>query len=146
MNDHLFHDPALKSLEARLAAALPQLSDPDRQTLLYDCAFAAGRRTAAVQTRRWQRASAALATLLVVVSLTLASTRSTGPAAMPTQPAYAAPKYENVGSEASRLMASAPAARSPATGAADGSPYTFDPMHDPVENIMTAFESRLRVE
>jgi hypothetical protein len=146
MNDHLLNDPSLKSLEARLAATPPQLSERDRQSLLYECAFAAGRRAAAVQIRHWQGASASLAALLVGMSLTLGAMRLSGPAAMPTGANHTAPEHDKRGSEASRLMASAPPAHSPPTGARDGSPYTSNPMSDPIENIMTTFESRLRVE
>jgi len=42
MNDHPLSDPALQSLEARLASLPPRLAAGERQELLYRCAFAAG--------------------------------------------------------------------------------------------------------
>ncbi|MDB5390140.1 MAG: hypothetical protein JWM11_5786 [Planctomycetaceae bacterium] len=69
MNGHSLNDPLLQSLEARLAACAPSVSAAEQQQMLYQCAFAAGRHAGARTTRRWQAATAALAALVVAVSL-----------------------------------------------------------------------------
>jgi len=71
MNDDFPIDPALQSLEARLAGLRPKLSEREAQELLYQCAFAAGEKAAARRTRRWQLASAAMVVLLVGMSVPL---------------------------------------------------------------------------
>lgn len=67
MNEDALNDPVLQSLEARLAASVPQLSGAEQQELFYACAFAAGQRTAVRSTRRWQAVTAALG--LAVIGL-----------------------------------------------------------------------------
>ena len=75
MNDDFAIDPALQSLEARLSAVRPKLPDREAQELLYQCAFAAGQKLAARRTRRWQITSAAMAVLLLGVSVSLLNKR-----------------------------------------------------------------------
>jgi hypothetical protein len=65
-NDDMLNDPQLQALESRLAALTPQPSLQEQQRLLYECAFAAGRKAATRATRRWQAAAAVLAILLGV--------------------------------------------------------------------------------
>src|SRR5262245_14749454 len=88
MNDPSFNDPNLQSFEARLAAMTPQESPARQQELLYHCAFAAGRSAGGKTVRRWQAAVAALAVLLVGMSIPLA--RSQMQVAQP-KPEQAAP-------------------------------------------------------
>ena len=71
MNEHMLHDPQLQSLEARLAATPLQLSAGEQQQLLYQCAFAAGKKTSTRSLRRWQTAAAALVFLLLGMSVPL---------------------------------------------------------------------------
>ncbi|MSR60050.1 MAG: hypothetical protein EXS05_20830 [Planctomycetaceae bacterium] len=75
MNEHSLNDPKLQSFEARLAAKVPQLSPFQQQHLLYQCAFAAGQKTAGRSLRRWQAFAAALVVLLLGVSIPLAQDR-----------------------------------------------------------------------
>lgn len=72
MTDPSLNDPQLQSLEARLAAMAPQESPARQQELLYRCAFAAGQSATRGSVRRWQAAVAALALLLVGMSVPLA--------------------------------------------------------------------------
>lgn len=76
MNNDFPIDPKLKSLEARLSALRPKLLDREAQELLYQCAFTAGRKLATRQTRRWQFASAAMAVVLLGVSVSLVKERA----------------------------------------------------------------------
>lgn len=69
MTEHSLNDPSLKSLEARLASSVPSISPADQQQLLYQCAFAAGRRATMRMVRRWQAATAVLASLVIAVCL-----------------------------------------------------------------------------
>ncbi|MEX2176294.1 MAG: hypothetical protein WD872_18170 [Pirellulaceae bacterium] len=75
MNDKPTGDPGLESLAARLAAHAPRLPQPEQDRLLYQCAYAAGQAATARKTRRWQVASAALAVVLVGLSIPAASER-----------------------------------------------------------------------
>lgn len=70
-NNPLLNDPQLQALESRLAVLAPQAPLEEQQRLLYECAFAAGRKAATRATRRWQAAAAVLA-LLLAVSLPMA--------------------------------------------------------------------------
>lgn len=74
MNDDFPTEPGLRSLEARLTAIRPQLSDRDSRELLFQC-LAAGQALAVRRTRRWQMASAAMAVLLVGMSISLVNER-----------------------------------------------------------------------
>jgi hypothetical protein len=65
MNEHPINDPKLQSFEARLAALTPQLSAGEQQQLLYQCAFAAGRKANRRSVRRWQAVAALLAVVMV---------------------------------------------------------------------------------
>ena len=71
MNHHL-DDPALQALEARLAGVMPQVSATERNELLYQCAFAAGRQAANRTVRTWQATAAVLVVLLLGMSVSLA--------------------------------------------------------------------------
>ncbi|HEX7379056.1 MAG TPA: hypothetical protein VF278_18180 [Pirellulales bacterium] len=62
---HSLNDPHLQALEARLANMPPQVSMTRRQQLLYECAFAAGRKSAGRIVRRWQAAAVVLIMALV---------------------------------------------------------------------------------
>jgi hypothetical protein len=107
MNNDSFHDPSLKSLEARLAAAPPQLSERDCQILLYECAFAAGQgaaqRTGAQSTRRWMTATSLLAVLCIGLALRLTTLTGRYESRLPgvvqhrepTQPQWPAPKFDD---------------------------------------------------
>lgn len=79
MSEHRLEDPALKDIEARLAAAAPRLEAAEQQELLYRCAFEAGRRAGLGRVRRWQIATVAAAALCVA-ALILPPARSPGPA------------------------------------------------------------------
>jgi hypothetical protein len=68
MNDQSLNDPLLQSLEARLAAIVPQVSQVEQQQLLYQCAFAAGRQSGIRAVRCWQAASAVLVCLVFGLS------------------------------------------------------------------------------
>jgi len=76
MNHHL-DDPALQALEARLAAVTPQVSATDRNELLYQCAFAAGRKAANRTIRTWQATAAMLVVLVLGMSIPLAQNQWT---------------------------------------------------------------------
>ena len=69
VNDHSLSDPQLQTFEAQLSAMAPQISLKEQQLLLYQCAFAVGRRAGRRTLRRWQATTAAL---VVLVSLGLA--------------------------------------------------------------------------
>lgn len=75
MNEHSLNDAQLQSFEARLAAAVPQLSPIQQQQLLYQCAFAAGQGVAGRSLRRWQVVVAALVVLLLGMSVPFAHDR-----------------------------------------------------------------------
>jgi hypothetical protein len=72
MNEHTLHDPQLQSLEARLAAMPLQVSAGEQQQLLYQCAFAAGKKTSARSLRYWQAAAAVLMISTLGMSVPLA--------------------------------------------------------------------------
>jgi hypothetical protein len=72
MNEYPLNDPELQSFEARLAARVPRVSPVEQQRLLYECAFAAGQRTAGRSVRRWQSAAAVLGLLLLSVAVPFA--------------------------------------------------------------------------
>jgi hypothetical protein len=93
MNEHTLHDPQLQSLEARLAATPLQLSAGEQQQLLYQCAFAAGKKTSTHSLRRWQAAAAVLVVLLAGISIPLARDEwlLATQRAMPPVPAEQAP-------------------------------------------------------
>jgi hypothetical protein len=65
MNSPEFTDPLLQSLEAQLAAAVPQLDADDHQRMLYACAFGAGEHSIRSSVRKWQAASGLLSVLLL---------------------------------------------------------------------------------
>lgn len=65
MNSFEFTDPQLQSLEAQLAASVPQLASDDHQRMLYTCAFAAGAQSARSSARRWQAVTGLLSVLLL---------------------------------------------------------------------------------
>jgi hypothetical protein len=67
-------DPLLEALARRLALVPPRVDAADRDALLYDCGFAAGRESALRVARRWRAAAASMA--LVAVSLGVISTIS----------------------------------------------------------------------
>jgi hypothetical protein len=71
MNEPSLNDPLLQALEARLAALPPQESSARQQELLYRCAFAAGKSSARRAKQRWQAIAAALALMIVAVSIPL---------------------------------------------------------------------------
>ena len=75
MSTNRIDDPTLKAIEDQLAGLTPQLSSAERQDLLYQCAFAAGKQTMTRSLRRWQGAVGALAVLFMSVSLPLATSR-----------------------------------------------------------------------
>src|SRR5687767_2606406 len=76
MNEHNLSDPKLLSLEARLAAMSPRATTAEQQKLLYECGFAAGRRSSARTLRIWQLAAAALVVVSLGLSIPLAQSRS----------------------------------------------------------------------
>lgn len=63
------NDPRLQALEAWLAAVPPQLSTAQQRQLLYQCAFAAGWKSARHTVRRWQAAVAGLIVVLAGLSV-----------------------------------------------------------------------------
>jgi hypothetical protein len=77
MTTNRIDDPALQAIENQLAGLAPQISSAQQQDLLYQCAFAAGKQTMTRSLRRWQGAVAALAVLLISVSVPLANNRWT---------------------------------------------------------------------
>jgi hypothetical protein len=77
MSTNRIDDPALQAIENQLAGLAPQISSAEQQDLLYQCAFAAGKQTMTRSLRRWQGAVAALAVLLVSVSVPLANNQWT---------------------------------------------------------------------
>ena len=68
------NDPVLEALARQLAAAGPTSAAHERDALLYECGFAAGRQSAARSLGRWRALAASLA--LVAVGLGLLSTGS----------------------------------------------------------------------
>jgi hypothetical protein len=88
MNDNPSNDPVLQSLEAKLAAIPPRVSERERQQMLYACAFAAGKKSAAAGVRRWQAACVTLAATLLGLSLMLTHSR---PGTIANHPAAPAP-------------------------------------------------------
>jgi hypothetical protein len=89
MSESRFDDHELDLLAARLAPLAPRLPAHESQELLFRCGFAAGRTAAARQARRWQALSAALAVLLLGLSIPLVQQRFPlawrAPAAIPEQ-------------------------------------------------------------
>jgi hypothetical protein len=73
MNNDRINDPERTGFEARLAALAPQLSQVEQQQLLYDCAFAAGKRKTERSVRRWQTTTAVIGLLLLVVIVPVAT-------------------------------------------------------------------------
>src|SRR4051794_38000534 len=69
------NDPVLQALAARLASVAPQISVVERNDLLYQCAYSAGRSQANRRLRRWQATAAVLGVLLLGINLPLASSR-----------------------------------------------------------------------
>ena len=67
MNDRSL-DPELRSLEARLEAITPRVSAEEQQRLLYDCAFAAGKKRAGAALNRWLAVAGLLAIVWIVSS------------------------------------------------------------------------------
>ncbi len=65
MNDETPGQRELTSLEMRLAAHPPRISQAEKDALLYSCAFAAGRAAGRRVVRRWQMAFTATAALLL---------------------------------------------------------------------------------
>ena len=63
------NDPRLEALAGRLAATPPRLEPADRDALVYQCGFAAGRQSAMRGVRRWSVAAACLAILAGGVGL-----------------------------------------------------------------------------
>lgn len=78
MNTHSSGDAQFRSLEARLAAANPQLSVSDQQQLLYECAFAAGRDAGRKRLPNWQLVATGLMGIVVGLSLSLPLVRDQG--------------------------------------------------------------------
>jgi hypothetical protein len=83
--DARWQSPPVQSLEARLAAAVPQSSAAEQQSILYAAAFAAGRSTAARRTRRWQGAAALLATVALAAWIPWPSLNSIPAGSSPRQ-------------------------------------------------------------
>ena len=71
MNTQSSGDAQFQLLEARLAAAAPQLSPSEQQQLLYECAFAAGRNANRKWLRNWQIAAAGLVGMVLGLGLSL---------------------------------------------------------------------------
>lgn len=70
-NDDNLDDPSLDAVAAQLAALRPSLSAASCDRLLYQSAFAAGKRAAATPARRWRAVSAVLATALLAAAVPL---------------------------------------------------------------------------
>lgn len=71
MNNDSSGSGPFRSLEARLAAAAPQLSPSEQQQLLYECAFTAGRETGRKGLRTWQTAAVGIVGVVIGLSLSL---------------------------------------------------------------------------
>jgi hypothetical protein len=71
MNDHSLGDPALQSLEARLASLPPRLAAGEQQQLLYHCALAAGEAAGQRASSRAMRGWIAATSILALVCLGL---------------------------------------------------------------------------
>ncbi|MEX0718323.1 MAG: hypothetical protein WD066_17140 [Planctomycetaceae bacterium] len=59
------NDPVLRELESQLTQLAPRLSRSEQSALLYQCAFAAGRKSGVRGAHRWRWTSAALGVLLL---------------------------------------------------------------------------------
>jgi hypothetical protein len=68
------NDPRLEAVAQQLAAALPRLAANERDALLYECGFAAGRQSTVRVARWWRAAAASLA--LAAIGLGVLSTSS----------------------------------------------------------------------
>jgi hypothetical protein len=72
MNDNLWIDPELQSLEARLASQAPRLPATEQTQLLYQCAFAAGKAAGQRACHRVIQASTAVTLVLALLCVSLA--------------------------------------------------------------------------
>ena len=86
MNSPEFTDPLLQSLEAQLAAAVPQLNAGEQQRLLYACAFGAGAQSARRTVRRWQAATGLLSVLWLALAVPMVREQSLARQDMPQSP------------------------------------------------------------
>lgn len=68
MNPSSNIDPELQSLEARLADMAPRLPRDEQKQLLYECAFAAGRKQGAAALWKWRASAGSLAVVLLVAA------------------------------------------------------------------------------
>ena len=69
MNEPTRHDPELQSFEARLGAAPLRLPVAEQQQLLYQCAFAAGKKSSIRTLRCWQGAAVGMLILLGAINV-----------------------------------------------------------------------------
>jgi hypothetical protein len=92
MSDHPWIDPELQSLEARLTSLPPRLPADEQKQLLYECAFAAGKRAGQRASRRMIRASTAVSFVLTLLCVGLAYRANVRQDSVPlahTSPSYA---------------------------------------------------------
>ncbi len=96
MNSSDFSDPQLQSLEAQLAAAVPQLDADDHQRMLYACAFGAGAQSARRTVRRWQTATGLLGVMLLGFAVPVVNDRLIARRESPTRQAAELPVVPQV--------------------------------------------------
>jgi hypothetical protein len=96
MNSPEFSDPQLQSLEAQLAAAVPQLDENEQQRMLYACAYAAGAQLAHRSVKRWQAASGLLSVLLLGVIVPVVNDQLIARRESPNPPAAELPVVPQV--------------------------------------------------
>ena len=86
MNSPEFTDPQLQSLEAQLAAAVPQLDAGEQQRMLYACAFGAGAQSARRTVRRWQAATGLFCVLWLALAVPMVRDQSLARRDVPRSP------------------------------------------------------------
>ncbi len=86
MNSPEFTDPQLQSLEAQLAAAVPQLDAGEQQRMLYACAFGAGALSIRRSVRRWQVATGLLSVLVLALAVPMVRDQSLARRDVPRSP------------------------------------------------------------
>lgn len=105
MNSPEFTDPQLQSLEAQLAAAVPQLDTGEQQRMLYACAFGAGAQSARRAVRRWQAATGLFCVLWLAVAVPMVRDQSLARRDVPQPPVTQPPVIQSPVAPAAALPA-----------------------------------------
>ncbi|MFO1008217.1 MAG: hypothetical protein U0929_19820 [Planctomycetaceae bacterium] len=105
MNSPEFTDPLLQSLEAQLAAAVPQLDAGEQQRMLYACAFGAGAQSARRTVRRWQVATGLLSVLWLALAVPMVRDQSLAHRDVPRSPVTQPPVIQSPVAPAGALPA-----------------------------------------